>query len=1058
MNVSPLARVFALINKLAGLVHDIGKVNKQFQAGMQGELSIQRLRHDVLGALMFKHVVGLAVKATKASNDIAWLKEAGKGAQAFFASLTDVNGNLIIPELGAPDGKAAEIATALGLHDTALTKFLFHPVGRARYPALMAVYFLTLTHHHLIRKDEERDTPSLWRHVHDHVEFKTANLVAAGRMPWECEAWSRTFEEACQELAGLLESHPDCLMALANDSELFTTVVTQVLRPSLIVADQLTSVMQADVTAAPGRQFEPGQLYANLHGEDRAPGDTLETHLVNVGNRCESVLGTLLFPNDATFASPAKPAADSLLFSQPAPDSRFAWQANAERAITAVDGMAQSPFFAAVLSAPGSGKTPGGPRILRAAGGDCRFTLAVGRRSLTLQSGAAYESVLKYNRKDIAVLVGDAASRLLFDDNTASSASPQAGSECLAAGEELLMQEEHYLNGRTRGQWLQDMQPAGSVTAPQGAIDTKRIELIDAPIVVATVDHLVGAVALTRTKDSQLLLRIANSDLILDELDDFSASDLVTIGKLVHLYGVYGRRVIVMSGTLNDFLVKHMHSLWQRGLTVHRALTGNKAPSYSALISNLTPPVILKSAPEATFAAAATLFAQSFSASLAKAPVKSRVQVLDMPEGDDFAWKETLLRSCQVMHDYHHNQDPKTGTRVSLGVVRFNSVAHAQDFARHLYSRVESSRDVMTRVICYHAKYPTFVRALIERQLDTLLMRESHAMPEGQLFPEVTLLRQAIDEAVAANKRDLTVIVCTTSIEETGRNHDFDYAITEPHSERSLAQLAGRVMRHRAGTPRVPNVLVMSATVNALTGKGLPYGHSGIQDRLFENAATWLVDAPKEGSALARALAHAKLKVTEGEGVPTLSARDLLPLAQFEESVTPAPVLVAPVTYGARKIAALEHIETFSALESALPGRGLPMALGQYLGSASSALPLQLTSVHSEQVVFRDSDLPTEEICMRLRGDALSFVKDEVTIRHVSERIPNPERDFLKLEINWRLELQKYSVARSWSPDAALSVLGRARCAWRAKEENFFNAGMQAFRFSFSTGISKLRS
>lgn len=45
-------------------------------------------------------------------------------------------------------------------------------------------------------------------------------------------------------------------------------------------------------------------------------------------------------------------------------------------------------------------------------------------------------------------------------------------------------------------------------------------------------------------------LRLMSSDVVIDEIDDFSGKDLVAIGRLVHLAGMLGRKVMISSATI----------------------------------------------------------------------------------------------------------------------------------------------------------------------------------------------------------------------------------------------------------------------------------------------------------------------------------------------------------------------------------------------------------------------------------------------------------------------------------------------------------------------------
>lgn len=56
---------------------------------------------------------------------------------------------------------------------------------------------------------------------------------------------------------------------------------------------------------------------------------------------------------------------------------------------------------------------------------------------------------------------------------------------------------------------------------------------------------------------------------------------------------------------------------------------------------------------------------------------------------------------------------------------------------------------------------------------------------------------------------NLLFILVATPVEEVGRDHDFDWAVIEPSSYRSIIQLAGRVKRHRDGEVEHPNIGIL---------------------------------------------------------------------------------------------------------------------------------------------------------------------------------------------------------------------------------------------------------
>jgi len=69
-------------------------------------------------------------------------------------------------------------------------------------------------------------------------------------------------------------------------------------------------------------------------------------------------------------------------------------------------------------------------------------------------------------------------------------------------------------------------------------------------------------------------------------------------------------------------------------------------------------------------------------------------------------------------------------------------------------------------------------------------------------------------------------------VAEVGRDHDYDWAIVEPSSMRSVIQLAGRVLRHRAHVPQCPNVGLLNQNYRSLINKPICFKRPGFE---YEN-------------------------------------------------------------------------------------------------------------------------------------------------------------------------------------------------------------------------------
>jgi CRISPR-associated endonuclease/helicase Cas3 len=101
------------------------------------------------------------------------------------------------------------------------------------------------------------------------------------------------------------------------------------------------------------------------------------------------------------------------------------------------------------------------------------------------------------------------------------------------------------------------------------------------------------------------------------------------------------------------------------------------------------------------------------------------------------------------------------------------------------------------------------VRSAIERQLDQTLQRH-----DPQAVFQLPDIRARLD---ASPDPDHLFIVLGSPVTEVGRDHDYDWAVVEPSSMRSLIQLAGRVRRHRPEPVNTPNIQVFNRNLRSFT-------------------------------------------------------------------------------------------------------------------------------------------------------------------------------------------------------------------------------------------------
>lgn len=500
----------------------------------------------------------------------------------------------------------------------------------------------------------------------------------------------------------------------------------------------------------------------------------------------------------------------------------FRWQ---NKAFDLAEGLqarsASQGFFGVNMASTGTGKTLANGRILYALADPqlgARFTVALGLRTLTLQTGEAYRRRLHLGPEDLAVLVGGVATRSLHEYQLGreEQARQESGSESSAA----LVPEHnhvHYEGSLEDGplkEWLGKNSPA--------------LRLLDAPVLACTIDHLMPATEGTRGGHQIApMLRLMTSDLVLDEPDDFGVEDLPALTRLVHWAGLLGSRVLLSSATLPPALVQGLFLAYLAGRAEFQRNRGRPGEPLAVCCAWFDE-FAVRAAEHADGGAYLASHAQfvdqrlAHLAKIARSGVRRRAAIKALPIAANRS-RETICRELaghlrqhlHVLHGQHHSTDPRSGKRASFGLIRMANIDPLYDVARELFSLgAEAGHQI--HLCVYHSRHPLLIRAAIERTLDAALQRSN----PDRVF-ELKSVRQHLDDAP---EMDHIFVVLATAVAEVGRDHDYDWAIVEPSSMRSIIQLAGRVRRHRDpgwGCPEdQPNLYLLDTNVAHLAGRG----------------------------------------------------------------------------------------------------------------------------------------------------------------------------------------------------------------------------------------------
>ena len=556
-----------------------------------------------------------------------------------------------------------------------------------------------------------------------------------------------------------------------------------------------------------GRLKGVSELYANTDKDkEKRLKQKLDEHLCGVAKLTARFARLLpLLPHELPALGNHRP------FRKPTAPPRFQWQNKAfdltRRFQTA---SAEQGFFGVNLASTGCGKTLANARIMYALadpGRGARFTIALGLRVLTLQTGLSLRQRLELEENEsLATLVGGSAAKTLFarraDDSAPEKENEPTPEETGSEAAEGLLDGKSFTD-------ISDCPIDDKIFGTLIADSTAR-RLLHTPIVTCTIDHLMQLCEQQRGGRYIIpMLRLLGSDLVLDEPDDFSTEDLPALSRLVYWAGLLGSRVLLSSATLTPDMVIGLHQAYRDGRKIwneHQGLP--QQPVVCAWFDEFDQHI--GAYDDKAFIEQHEAFCRKRSDKLAAQPVRRRAEWLDIDSPDPATLAAKLLEQVNTLHSNHSQTDPASGKHISVGLIRFANINPMVQYAQAMFGLTPPD-DTALHIACYHSQQLLLLRSNLERRLDTLLDRKDPA----KLFTH-TDIQTALDKSPAKNH---IFIVFGSPVTEVGRDHDYDWAIIEPSSMRSLIQLCGRVWRHRPhlSAEQHANIAILSRNIKALT-------------------------------------------------------------------------------------------------------------------------------------------------------------------------------------------------------------------------------------------------
>ena len=794
-----------IVTALAALLHDLGKASKAFQLKLNpnAPFHADAFRHEWISARLFEAMIA------GCQTDQAWLER--------LANWAEYQENWL-EALNIDEPKIVNNADFSHLPPLART-LIWLITSHHRLPFFSEVNReLNVRSQKSVYLDDAR-----WETFYQLQFYPADQWVrnVQSTHPNKKQFWqfdflatdSRSWQKTMSRWARKALNHPSLLTMDFSDP--FFLLVT---RLCLMVGDHHYSSLPAD--SALGDKDFRHKLIANTD-KNHQPKQALDEHLLGV---CKTaVYFSRLLPKlkmELPTVKQHKP------FAKRTSIPRFQWQNNAFDLAKSIRAETEKcGLFAVNLASTGCGKTLGNARIMYALADPqkgARFSTALGLRVLTLQTGKALQTKLALSDDSLAVLVGGSAVKKLYE---LQQTNENDGSESAR----LEFEENEVYGADFIESALEDEKFAAILQ------DAKARKLLYAPIVTCTVDHLIGASETARGgKYIVPMLRLLTSDLILDEPDDFNQEDLPALSRLVHLAGLFGSRVLLSSATLTPDFIAGLFRAYQAGREIYNRQQGiNQSAVCCAWFDEFKQ----KSATCATLKEFETVhqkFVQQRAEKLRDAPVRRKAQIMSLPPlkkienqlFDAATLAEYLVQQAIALHQVHSEYDSVTQKQISFGLIRFANIKPMIPLAKQLFQLEMKSQwqDYQIHLCCYHSKQLLILRSKLEEKLDRILNRTDSKNAFGQ-----SEVMAALTQSQAKNQ---LFIVLGSPVTEVGRDHDYDWAIVDPSSMRSIIQLAGRVWRHRPDKiAEQPNIALLPTNWRGLAGQtGAIFNKPGFED------------------------------------------------------------------------------------------------------------------------------------------------------------------------------------------------------------------------------------
>lgn len=528
----------------------------------------------------------------------------------------------------------------------------------------------------------------------------------------------------------------------------------------------------------------------------------LKTHLSCVSKNAMKAM-ELILEEKSNLSTLNTNSLNKLLTIKDNTPTKFQWQSKNIEFVK--ESKTELAKFYSVNSSTGSGKTKFSLMLAMTVSKDKRLITALGLRNLTLQTHAEYEKEI--GKTEVTTIIGSKPFKDIFELNNDSSIDNDYD-----LGKENTFSNRHSkITDRLTNFMYKDLE-----------------DYFDSPALVTTVDNIIKATMPEKSgRFIKPFLKIKNADLILDEVDNFDPADILSIGKLVFLSGLFNRNVIISTATANKYLSNFLFSMFSKGISLYKKRKKIKEDTAFVFLSDLK----IKNG---EFFTKKIKYSNNFTKDLFSIIDKkenSFISLIEANKKHKVKIKDITISNIQkhILELSENNKEVFENKIQSIGLIRIANIDNALRVFRSMAKKINVNEDTIIFPVLYHSQIPMLYRSFLEKELDLTLTRKEKKLNETTIFNKFKEYY---------GKKNIIVVVIATPVEEVGRDHDFDWAIAEPSSIRSILQIAGRILRHRNIVPEHTNYYIMNKNFslqNGVENSNLCYTRPGFEktDNLF---------------------------------------------------------------------------------------------------------------------------------------------------------------------------------------------------------------------------------